>query len=435
MADLFVDDGGSNTSPYETWAKAATSFATAVSAASAGDRIIIGHDHSETIGSVTYAFPGIISSPNEMISALSTAGGSTVTYTKAGNIQISVTSDASQDLSITGYVKFFGVSIRVADNFTTSGSGSLVDFDDSVLEIGSGQSGQWQMGGIEQNLIRLKNTDVNFSFGTGFFACGNNTDFVWEGGTLSLGGQPTALFDDFSRMAQVNVMGVDLSALTSALLDISESAKIEARFRHCLLNSGVALSTGAIGARSSRILMSGCDDTTGNDLYRLEYIDYWGSTVHDDTIFRDGGASDGATRISWKMVSTANAAEFSEPTKSPPVVAWVDSIGSKTFTVHLVFDGVTDLDDDEVWLELEYLEASADTDSAFADDRSADITATPAAQATSTETWIGTGGFTNENKQQLDVAVTVNRVGPIIARVCLAKPSTTIYVDPKLELT
>lgn len=180
--------------------------------------------------------------------------------------------------------------------------------------------------------------------------------------------------------------------------------------------------------------MSGCDDTTGNKLYRLEYVDYWGSTVHDDAIYRDSGASDGAANISWKMVSTANAREFSEPTKSPPIVAWVDSIGSKTFTVHINRDNATDLDNDEIWLEIEYLEASADVDSALADDRITNILATPAAQATSTEAWTGTSGFTNENKQRLDVTVTVNRVGPIVARVCLATPSVTVYVDPKVEI-
>ncbi len=81
-------------------------------------------------------------------------------------------------------------------------------------------------------------------------------------------------------------------------------------------------------------------------------------------------------------------------------------------------------------LEIEFLEASADVDSAFADDRMADITATPTDQANNAESWTGTSGFANENTQEVAVTVTVNRVGPVIARVCLAKPSTTIYVDP-----
>ena len=181
--------------------------------------------------------------------------------------------------------------------------------------------------------------------------------------------------------------------------------------------------------------MSGCDDTTGNDLYRLEYVDYYGSIVHDDAIYRTAGAKDpDGNNISWKMVTTANAKEFSEPLISTPIVKQIKTTGSKTFTVHVNWDSAIDLDNDEIWLEVEYLEASADVDSAFANDGLADILATPAAQATSTEAWTGTSGFTNENKQKLDVTVTVNRVGPVICRVHLAKPSVTVYVDPKVEV-
>ena len=41
MALLFVASGVSNTSPYETWAKAATSLQTALTAATAGDVVVI----------------------------------------------------------------------------------------------------------------------------------------------------------------------------------------------------------------------------------------------------------------------------------------------------------------------------------------------------------------------------------------------------------
>ncbi len=60
----------------------------------------------------------------------------------------------------------------------------------------------------------------------------------------------------------------------------------------------------------------------------------------------------------------------------------------------------------------------------------ADISATPVDHDNNTESWTGTSGFSNENKITLSVTATVNRVGPVIARVHLAKPSTTIYVDP-----
>lgn len=430
MADIFCDDGGSNTAPHETWAKAATTFGTAVSASSAGDDIILGHDHSETpSANTTYTFPGTPASPNRVISATSTAGGSTITYNKADNIQIDLT--LGFDLTWNGTVQSYGISLRVGDNLTMQSSVSKMIFDDSIIELDSAAALFLIGVSTAKNSLNFKNTDVNFSgggTGAGFF-CDQITDFNWKGGVLSwTGTQPTALFDGLGRADYIHIAGVDLSSITSALIDVSDDSNIHVELHHCLLNSSVALTTGTINNIDTRILMLGCDDTTGNDLYRLEYVDFWGSTVHDDAIFLN--ASDGTQAISWKMVSTANAAEFSEPTKSPPIYAWVDATGSTTFTVSFVWDSASDLQDDEVWLEIEFLEASADTDSAFADDRMADITATPADQDNNAESWTGTGGFSNENTQEVAVTATVNRVGPVIARVCLAKPSTTIYVDP-----
>ena len=41
MADIYVYDAGSNTSPYDTAAKAATSLETAVSARGSGEKILM----------------------------------------------------------------------------------------------------------------------------------------------------------------------------------------------------------------------------------------------------------------------------------------------------------------------------------------------------------------------------------------------------------
>ncbi len=430
---VYVNDDGSNTSPYETLAKAATTFLTGVDQLVAGEDLLIGMDHSEALaGNTTYTFPGTAAALNRVISINTT----TENYDKADNVQINA-SGAARDISFSGHVNFYGMSIIVGDELRTTGSPSVILFDDMEIELDSA-NGSWLFGsGNGQNAMYLKNTNLNFSGGGS--GCGLSPIiggvFNWRGGSVSITGtQPTALVDPSDRTGFLSFSGLDLSAITSALVDVSDAAQMFIDFHHCLINSGVALTTGTINDADTKVLMSGCDDTTGNDLYRLEYVDYYGSTVHDDAIYRDSGASDGTTNISWKMVSTANATEFSEPTKSPPIPGvWVDATGSTTFTISIAWDSAADLQDDEVWLELEFLEASADTDSAFVDDRMVDITATPADQTNNTETWTGTGGFGTLNRVEVAVTVTIGRVGPVIARVCLAKPSTTIYVDPKVE--
>ena len=437
MAIVYCDDGGSNTSPYDTWAKAATTFLVAVDFASAGDDIYIGADHSEAPGTNTvYTFPGTAAAPNRVISV--TVG--TTTYNKADNIQIDLSTGGGGlwDCTIVGTVKFYGVSIKIGDDLkilTTAGS---VLFDDSVLELSRTTGAQLQVNVAAREMyFRLKNTDLNFSGGSASsgIVLNNCPVFEWHGGTLSWSGtQPTALFDGMIDLVVISVAGVDLSSVSTALVDVSDQAQILAEFHHCLLHASVALTTGTIAIAGTKVLMSGCDDTTGNDLYRSEYVDYYGSKVHDDAIFvTTGGASDGTTPISWKIVTTANAAEFSEPLISPLIVVWVDSTGSKTFTVQCLWDSVTDIQNDEIWLEVEYLEASADTDSAFANDGLADILATPADQTTNSTAW--TESLTNDNEFALAVTVTVNRVGPAICRVHMGKPSTTVYVDPLVTVT
>ncbi len=435
MADIFCNDGGDGTAPHETWAKAATTFLVAVDAASAGDRIIIGHDHAEDPGgSVTYTFPGTGASPNIVISATSAASGTTITYNIADNIQID-NSTTAVDILIGGTAYFYGVDLKCGDDFITTILNTRLYFEDCTIRL-DGSASVWSMGNASgQQVIDCLNTNLALTNASATSGLDLNMVLLkWRGGTISHAGtQPIALFNSGDRTAFINMAGVDLSAITTALVDVSDVADYVVEFHHCLLNSGVALTVGTIVSQGTIVLMSGCDDSTGNDLHRLEHVDYWGSTVHDDDIFRTtGGASDGATPISWKMVSTANAAEFTEPTKSPRIYAWVDSTGSTTFTVQCLWDSVTNIQDDEVWLEIEFLEASADTDSAFADDRMTDITSTPADQTTNATAWTET--LTNDNEFALAVTVTVNRVGPVIARVCLAKPSTTIYVDPKIEI-
>ncbi len=436
MAILYVNDGGSNTAPYDTLAKAAVLFGTAVAAAAAGDDIYVGMDHVETPGvSTTYAFPGTAAAPNRVISINTISEA----YDKADNIQIDNTG-AGFDLTLTGHVKFYGISMRAGDDLLFNVTDARMLWDDCELEMDS-VNGKIKFGHLSgRNFIQFKNTNINFSGGGANAAIESSTGiFEMRGGTITKGSgaAPTALVNGSTRTGFYSFAGVDLSdwPAASALVDVSNAADIQVEFHHCILRASTSLTTGTIAGAGTRILMSGCDDTTGNDLYRFEYVDYYGSIVHDDAIFRDDGASDNTNNISWKMVTTANATDFSESLVSPPIVTWVDSTGSKTFTIHLNWDSATDLINDEAWLEVEYLEASADTGSAFADDSSGNFLATTLGQTTNTENWTGTGGFTNENKQQLDVTVTINRVGPIIARVHLAKPSTTIYIDPKIEIS
>ncbi len=437
MTVVYCNDDGSNTSPYETLAKAATTFAVAVTQAVAGDDILIGMDHVEDPGAnITYSFAGTETAPVRVISINTT----TEAYDKADNIQID-NNGAVLDISINGHVKFYGVSIRVGDDLIINTVNCHVLFDDCELEADRSSGAGMEFGATAgRNVVELVNTNVKFPNSNSSAGITLNTGiFEWIGdGTLTLGAtMPTALFASGGfRSKNVLVAGVDLSALSSAIFSVSGSQAILAEVHHCELHASVSLTTGTIAETGSRILMNGCDDTTGNSLQRTEYVDFWGSTVEDLDTYRDAGAKDGTINHSMKMVSTGNAAEFSEATRSLPLYAKIRTTGAKTFKIQCLWDSATDAQNNEIYFRLEYLGAAANTQSTLDySTRMANVLATPADHTTNSEAWTISPSMTNANTFELSGTVTINRVGPVIAHVFLAKPSTTMFVGPLMDVT
>ncbi len=430
---------GSDTSPYETLAKAAVLFLTAVDELSAGEDLLITSDHSEAPGSSqTYAFPGTASQPNRVISI----DPADETYEKATGIQINLATSGTFDMTITGFVKFYGISIEIGDDIATIASLMHVLWDDCLIEFSRAGGVLWSIGSSSgQHGMKFKNTEINFSGGGANNAIALvGTEVEFHGGKIAwTGTQPTVLFTGSFRLATLRMAGTDLSDITNPLIDLSDASELKVELHNCLIAGSIT--TGTILNAGTQVLASGCDTTGGNKLYRLDYVDYYGSTVHDDAIFvtTDGAKDPDGNKISWKIDTTANAKEFSEPHISPPIPIWVNSTGSKTFTIKGIWDSPVDIQTDEAWIEIEFLEASADTDSAFENDGDANIKISidgnSVDQDNNTETWTGTSGFTNENKIDLGKTVTVNRVGPALCRIHVAKPSITFYADPKVIVT
>jgi hypothetical protein len=152
----------------------------------------------------------------------------------------------------------------------------------------------------------------------------------------------------------------------------------------------------------------------------------------ESVIKRTGGASNGTTGYSWKIVSTANN-EFVLPFETFEGFLWNEDTGAaKTLTVHTVTDNVT-LKDNEIWLEVEYLGNASYPLSSLIDNGS-NVLAAGASQATSTETWTTTGLVTPV-KQKLEVTFTPQMKGLIRWKVKYAKISSTVYICPKAELS
>jgi len=254
------------------------------------------------------------------------------------------------------------------------------------------------------------------------------------GSMLSGGASPTKLFET-QDMADILLDGFDMSNLSSTFNFIAETdSNINLVARNCKLPtswSGV-LNSSTPGPGSTYSLMNSDSADTN---YRLRWEVQFGTIVHETTLVKTGGASDGTTPISWDMTTNANAEWSHQTLDSSEIVRWNETVGSSvTLTVDILHDSVTNLQNDEIWLEVQYLGTSGFPLSLFADDAAADYVATPADQTTSGSSWTTTG-MTNPNEQELSVTIAPQEKGYFIAKVRMAKASYTVYVDPLLQIS
>lgn len=446
MATLYVrSTDGNNTDNGSTWALAKATLAGAAAIDAAGDTIYVSDNHAESNGaSQSIALAGTLASPVKVICADDAAEPPTASATTA-----TCTTTGAFGFTITGTAYFYG--IRFDAGTGTSGNSNAGD-----IGINRGSQTGWQLyencafvlninnanqdikiGPTGDNVATQtvwKNCDVRFA-NVGQEIVVSRGPFVWNGGSLLSGGtSPTTLFSYTSSfVSTVEVSGVNLTNAGQSINIFTAGTVGKRVIRNCRLpaNWNGSLATGTF-VSGERCEMYNCD--SGDTNYRIWIEDYAGDLYQETVIVRSGGATDGTTPISWRLVSTANA-EFPLPTfDAPEIVRWNDTTGSSiTVTVEIITDNVT-LKDDEIWLEVQYLGTSGFPLSTFISDCKADPIPAGQNQDTSSVTWTTTG-LTTPTKQKLSVTFTPQEKGFIHAVVKLAKASTTVYVDPKLTVT
>lgn len=262
----------------------------------------------------------------------------------------------------------------------------------------------------------------------GFYWC--NTPSAIAGSTF-----PTTLFGSSNNFATTALIeGVDLSALTGTIVG-AQSAASKFLFRNCKFNASATFSATQT-VPGAQVDLVNCSSDSKN--YRRERYNMMGTMTTEIVIVRTGngtdglpGATDGTTPVSWKFVTTANVKPHI-PFKSPPIMLKNTVVGTPvTLTVECVIDAGAVLNDEDMWLEIEGLGTASFPLSVFYNDNKATVLSAAAAQTASTIAWTTTG-LSTPQKFKLQVTFTPQIAGDITARICVAKPSTTVYADPKL---
>lgn len=429
MADFFVNSNATGLNDGSNWVNAFTTFTSGVSALVSTDRIILADVHSESIGaSTTYTFPG-----SNIVITSTVTGVSTITSTRAAVFQIKITLG---NLSINGPVLFFGSYLVAEDNIRLNNARMI----ENSLDIGDPSGSAASITGIgTADSFELIYCDINVIStltATSIIMISNRQSARIIGGTIS--SNRITLTDNhvafqLTSTSSIKAEGIDLSGFQQKFLT---------RFPNGLFNGICNLTRMRINTVTTDLILGytpsygefvvidAVDDA--NTVNRQFKENFEGSFVSETSIVLDATNPDGVM-VSNKIVTNTKAEEFFSPLRFSIINGWADFATAKTIVVEFVQDGTTTaLTDAEIWIEIQYPD---DTTSIYhvEDDRAIN-NQTTANQTSSSASWTGLSG-TNV-KQKCSVTTTnTGKQGPYQVFLCLAKTSTTVYVNPKSDIS
>jgi hypothetical protein len=434
MAHVYVDSNAAGAGTGADWANAYTTLAAAATAKSAGDNFWVAHNHAETQASaMTITFPGTAASPNTCMCV--TSAGTVPPVAADLRTTATVTTTGANTMSMTGFALVQGITFNCGSGAVSSAlaiAGTTSGFyfknctlaklgttaSNAAIVLGSNNFGQ-------AATVTLDNVSLGFGSTSDQFNV-RASKLLWKNTATAFSGSvPGNLFDSASVAGPTTVVqGVDLSSVSGNLFEAHANPK-SYLLKNCKLHATAAVV--APTSPSCVIDLVNCD--SGDTNYRTERYTYMGTLTTETTIVRTGGASDGTTPIAWKIVTSANS-EWVEPFECPPIAIWNETTSAITVTVQGIWGGASVPNNDEIWIDVEYLGTSGFSLGNAATSNKASYLATAAATAAGTGTW---GGSTT--KFALAATFTPAEKGPIYVTVKASTASTTFYIDPKVTIS
>lgn len=440
MTAYYVRSGAAGAGTGADWTNAYTTLAAAFSGKAAGDIFYMSEDHSESQASLmTLTSPGTIGNPAFVYCVDHLGTVPPVSADLRTTASMATTANNSITFAGTGAV-YYGV-IFLAGNSTGAPAINLVGANSASIKLvncslrigstGGGVIAIGNAGSSQSSYVELDNTTAQFAaVGNSIQICGT---LRWRNtASALLGTIPTTLFGfSAARGGRLICEGVDLSAAGAGKTLVGNTAGatgITAQFTDCKVNASVTLAS-TPGTHDGpqidfvRVGSSGIN-------YNHTRVRYTGTLSEEITIVRTGGASDGTTPLSWKIVTTANST-WQFPFETAPIAIWNDVTGSSvTATLQGIWGGGAVPNNDEIWIDVEYLGDASSPKASFVNDTKADPLAAAAGQTAGSGTW---GGSTT--KFELAATFTPQQKGWILVRVKVADNSATYYIDPKVTLS
>lgn len=436
MANRRIDSAASaGAGDGDPWSDAFDTVTLALAAPAAdGDRLWVAPAHSVTPGAaITWTLPGVdcqilgvdsnttdpatgLASPitaAESVGAVSSA----FTVTGKGRVEGMILSAGSANSS------------NCVFNLGTGSSPVALFIDRSKIRVPTTNAGGRVIIGPvagssnDDSVVDVRNTE--FEFGA------TGQSFTLSHGRIRLstitlsGSDPVTLFRQGNGVTtDCELVDSDLNtAAWSNLIDCSAAASGRLLVKNCKMPSGWTLTTGTHpGPGGIDVDIDNCD--SGDTQIGFARARNAGTIVHSAAVYRDAS---GGPAYSIRMAPNANAKFPHHP------LVWRGAIkvvaGSKTLTIYLVTDRATALDNDEVAVRVHYQGTSGFPLALVASSEAASVFATPANLTSSSESWAGTGGFTNVQKREIDAAFTAAEDGYAEFEVlCFAELTNPLYV-------
>ena len=438
MADRYLYHLGSNTAPYETPATAATSLDVLLAGTTiaAGETIWVHSGHVDPNNdNQYYQSPDAASptSPQRLISVdnftdMNLLAGATIRPPSGGRNRVF---NGNWYLRGINYgtaptrANFGGINCSAIG--TKIGNARIVD---CILYTGSSAGSSHDFGATDSTgMIRVEG---------GTFLPRNT------GATLKLGGSrkrfdglvvddtqqiPTSLFTAIANATgETEVMNCDFSDIAiSNLVALEPEATQSIKFINCRLPTGatVVASWPSVG---SQVYLINCD--SGNTNYRWELHQYQGTIKLEPLVYATTSPAlyEGTLPYSLRMQTNASSSRYL-PLQSEWIHKWHDA-GTHTLDVECLVgaDGADALKTCELYLEVDYI-SGASSPLGNRATTTCSILAIGTDNPAGSTAWTG-DGYAVERTHKLSATVTTTKNGYIRYRVCVAKPSTTVYFNP-----
>lgn len=399
MANWYVRSGAAGTASGANWANAMLTLAAATAACAAGDSIYVSEDHSESSASVcTLAPAGSLSSPTSILCV--NHSGSVPPVSADLRTTAVVATTTTNAISVNGVsALYYGIIFQAGSSSSNAQlnvagtSSNQVKLVSCGLKLGNtGSASRINLGVGAPSRVICESCTFTFGSQAGQGINGGSggvADVRILGGSMVVGATvPTnMLVSGLSSISNLMFEGVDLSAFGSGKNLVAANSS-KTTFKDCKINASVTVQA-AITNPFQETLLLRCD--SGGTNYRNEKYSDQGTQTTETVIVRTGGASDGTTPVSAKIVSGTDSKWATVQFEALPIAIWNDVTGSNvTVTVEGLQDPRTSTslpNNDDVWFDVEYLGSSSTPQGTFKKGTKADALATGSALTASTQAW------------------------------------------------